>query len=198
MALLLPDPPHQVAQVISSRLDAVSGPERTGPSALGGSDPTSLTLTDPHEVYVLGLDDLLREGDALASARLTGWRYMLRDRGQVIAAASTALTEAETHRFALFNRGPYVEGTVDGLRTASQLPAIQEGRDMTVRLLTVPALNLTALWLHDDGEDLLLPLAPAPGTVEAGRPSPAHELLATLREPARQLSSIGREDETGS
>ncbi|MFE7548632.1 hypothetical protein [Streptomyces gardneri] len=196
MPLQHPEPPVEATEAISGKLRAVGPHAGANLSALGGAaDPSDLTPTDPHEVYVLDLPDVLGD-DPLAGARLTGWRYLLSDQQQVISSAMTVLTDTGEHRFALFNRGPYVAGTVTALRTATDLPEVAS-QDMRVRLLTVPALNLTAIWLHGEEADLLIPMAPVPKDLTSGQPYPAATVLATLREPAQALTAITPADETG-
>lgn len=196
MPLQLPEPPNQVTDLISGKLRYVGEQAGANPAALGGAAPAELTLSAPHEVYALSLNELVRQDDPLPDAVAVGWRYLLSDQGQVVTSAMTTLNQDGEHRFALFNSGPYVGGTVTALEEANGLPEAAD-QDMAVRLLTVPALNLTAVWLHGDKDDVLLPLTPAPPSVTAGQPYPAGELLATLRAPARELAQIGPDDETG-
>lgn len=195
MPLQHPEPPSAVTDLVTGKLRHVGERAPTGPAALGGAAPVDLTPTDPHEVYVLSIADLLAD-DPLAAAAPAGWRYLLTDGRQAVAAAMTTRTAGGEDRFALFNSGPYVGGTVTALQEAAALPQA-EATDLQVRLLTIPALNLTAVWLHGDDEELLVPLAPAPAPAIAGTPQPASELLASLREPARALADIGEGDETG-
>jgi hypothetical protein len=196
MPIQHPEPPSQVAELVSGKLRQVGERTGTNPTALGGAAPADLTPTDPHEVYVLALADLVRDDDPLPAARPAGWRYLLSQEGQVVSAAMTTLTEGGEHRFALFNSGPYVGGTVSALAAAADLPEAA-AQDLDVRLLTVPALNLTAVWLHGDQDEVLVPLSPAPAPLDPGRPYSASELLTALREPARALAGIGHDDQTG-
>lgn len=197
MPLQHPEPPTQVAELVTGKLHLVGEQAPSHLTALGGSQPADMTPTDVHEVYVLGLEDLISSDDSLVVARPAGWRYLLSDQGRAVSSAWTTLTDGGEHRFAMFNSGPYVSGTSAALHDASNLSEVAT-EEMVVRLLSVPALNFTALWLHGAREDLLLPLAPAPGAIEPQRPYPAGELLATLRELASPLVGIGPDDETGS
>ena len=95
-----------------------------------------------------------------------------------------------------FNSGPFVASTVAALQTVADLPQV-ETETIVPRLLTVPALNLMAIWVHGSAEDLLVPLAPAPPGVEAGRQYAPTELFAGLHEQALSQAGIGPEDETG-
>lgn len=196
MPLHHPEPPNQVTELVSGKLRDVAS-AAAQPTALGGAAPGDLEPTDPHEVYVLDLADLANADDPLAAARPAGWRFLLSEQGQAVSAAVTTRTPNGEHRFALFNSGPYVGATRSALAEAAELPEVAD-RDMQVRLLTVPALHLTAVWLHGDSDDVLLPLPPAPAQVTANQPHPANDLLRTLRDPARALANIGPDDQTGS
>lgn len=196
MPLELPVPPPEVSSAVRGKLQQYRGPETPNPVALGGSDPGELTLSSPHETYVLGLEDLL-SSSLTEAARATGWRYLLYDAEGAVATAETVGTSEGEHRFALFNRGPFVASTVEALRVAAELPQVAE-QDMHVRVLTIPALNMVALWLHGQRDDVWVPLTPAPAGIEAGRAYAEAELLNALREPARRLSEIGPADELGS
>lgn len=197
MTIHLPDPPPQAADAVADRLRRVGESHPGGRASLGGSDPNGLEPIDPHQVFALGLQDILDSSDALAAAQPVGWRFLLADRGGPTAAAQTVVTPDGDHRFASFNSGPYVGATVTALESVRDHPEASEA-DLEVRLLTVPAVNLTAIWLHGDDRDVLVPMDPAPPGVDGGRRYPSEELLAALREPARALVEIRAEDATGS
>jgi hypothetical protein len=56
----------------------------------------------------------------------------------------------------------------------------------------VPALYVVAAWLDGGDRRLLVPLAPAPSFLEAGRVCSEQEFVRVLREPAqRVLSATG-------
>jgi hypothetical protein len=88
---------------------------------------------------------------------------------QVPAAEPAELTE-----------GPFVHSTVDALRAAEALEPVRDA-DFELRLLRVPALNLLVLWLHTaEGEDLFIPLEPAPHPFDARRSYPEPEFAALV------------------
>jgi hypothetical protein len=68
-------------------------------------------------------------------------------------------------------------------------------------VLHVPALYVLALWLHGrgrgSGNDELIPIAPTPPAIEAGRVYPAAALLRLLRERARRMPPPGEEETRG-
>lgn len=195
MPLQFSQPPPEASAAVTSRLDAVRDSAQPTSRALGGADPGSLTPSSPHEVYVLGLKDLLSE-DALGAAQMTGWRYLLGDEATAVSSAETIVTGGGEHRFARFNSGPFVASTVTALETVADMPQVQT-ENVAPRLLTVPALNLMAIWVHGSADDVLVPLAPAPQGVEAGRQYDPAELFAGLQDQAQSQVGIGPEDETG-
>ena len=121
---------------------------------------------------------LLRRGVALDAAPRTGWRFLIRCGDQVVAAAETIETP-DGHAFSHFAEGPYLVATLRALQQARRAAAAS-GVPHQPRLLSIPAVYTTALWLHPlrpDGSDLLIPLAPAPLGIPSHRLYPAAELL---------------------
>src|ERR1044071_4645341 len=100
MPLQHPEPPSAVTDLVTGKLRHVGERAPTGPAALGGAAPVDLTPTDPHEVYVLSIADLLAD-DPLASAAPAGWRYLLTDGEQAVAAAMTTRTAGGEARVAV-------------------------------------------------------------------------------------------------
>ncbi|MEU4732892.1 hypothetical protein [Streptomyces sp. NPDC023588] len=146
-----------------------------------------LTPELPLPVHVLdGLNvSGLAAGGRPPRTRLTGWRFLIRSGERHVAAADTRLTP-DGWMFSHFFEGPYVAATERALRQAESLPG-----NYQPRLLSVPELYMLTLWLHGAvgadasaglpaGEDLLVPLAPAPPGIAAYRPHPVSELLPVL------------------
>jgi hypothetical protein len=68
------------------------------------------------------------------------------------------------------------------------------------RLLHVPALYVMALWLHEPtgAADLLVPLAPSPRDLPAGRPLSAGEVVTKLTELAQRIPAEAPNETKGS
>ena len=195
MSVQFPAPPDEVTDAIITRMrDVDSAPEAKG-RVLGDAEPAELTLSMPHDVYVVGIDDILagRRPDSTSPA---GWRFILYNNNRTVASAETVVTSEGKHRFALFNSGPFVAATVDTVdRMNSDRRVIEQ--NPTLSLLRIPALHVEALWLHD-GEDTYTPLAPAPQGLSTEREYSLEELFDALRTQAQAHASIGVDDETGS
>ncbi|GAA2068165.1 hypothetical protein GCM10009801_16290 [Streptomyces albiaxialis] len=137
---------------------------------------------------------------AVPRTRLTGWRFLLDDRGAkgargvqgrgieggAYSGVAEAVLTADGWTFGQFCEGPYVLSTVRALRQAQLLPTPYQPR-----LLSVPELYMLTLWLHGDlsadagsgspePSDLLIPLAPAPPGIPAHQPHRVDALLPML------------------
>jgi hypothetical protein len=199
MQLRAPEPPATAAAAVRETLRAFAEGARFRTDALRGAEPGALALDQPHEVFVLGLDDLASDRP-LERARPVGWRYLVQDGDRVIAAAeSTVDPETGDHVFSSFNEGPFVTST------AAAFAVVKADRDVVSdrfepRLLHVPALHAMALWLHaaDGADDRLVPLSPFPLEVSTGEAVPASELVRRLAELAGRTGADAVDDTKGS
>ncbi|MEY9877066.1 hypothetical protein ABH931_006588 [Streptacidiphilus sp. MAP12-33] len=203
MSMQLPQPPAAALRAVLDALGAFGDPD--APGALPVRSPAMRRcigpLTTAHPLPVHLLDPALpplpgmAPGDGtaqLSGARRTGWRFLVKDGEEVVAAADTRELEAEpgelapseAHVFSHFAEGPYPLATLRALQQA-RLHTAGTPTTYLPRLLSVPAHYMTALWLHPvltaaPTPDLLIPLAPAPLGVTAHIPHHAEELLALL------------------
>ena len=196
MPLHTPEPPRQVVDTVQSSFQAMI---KTGSVRLPElrHPPGTLALAQPHQIFSLGLADLAT-GKGLEAARSTGWRYLVQAGENSLASAETAVSPAGSeHVFSAFNSGRLVTSTVEAIRTAQGLPQVGQG-NFELRLLRVPALYFTALWMHSaqGTDDVLIPLAPSPG-VATGKPVPAAPLLQDLASKAKSIPAVGPTDRTG-
>jgi hypothetical protein len=194
-----PQPPDEVAEVVRSTLDRFeSQPEESRRlQSLGDTRPGNLSMDSPHEVFTLGLDQLQFASD-LASARSTGWRYLLHEGDRLVASAEAVVTPEGRTAFSQFNSGPFVASTAEALERGQSVAGART-ETLVTRLLHVPALYAMALWLYHPGggDDVVLPLRPTPPTVDPDREYSPQDYLAALREAAAAVSSVGPEDTTG-
>ncbi|ULR49211.1 hypothetical protein [Streptomyces deccanensis] len=175
--------PPAPAPALRTVLMALGSPtavhEARTPSLKNASGPATPEL--PLPVHVL--DRISPEGTG--TARLTGWRFLIRCGDRAVAAAETRLTP-DGWVFSYFFEGPYITSAERALRQAEAMP-----QPYQPRLLSVPELYMHMLWLHADPtadsatghpapNDLLVPLAPAPPGIAAHRPHRVAELLPVL------------------
>jgi hypothetical protein len=194
--VIQPESPADARRAVDAALAELAGLPGSLLHRLAQDKSGDMTLTVPHPVFSLGLSDLAA-ALGLDAARLTGWRYLLRQGDRVVASVETVTSRADTHVFSQFNTGPFVASTAAALATAEALPAARD-RSYELRLLHVPALHTMALWLHrNEKDDLLIPLNPAPGGIEPNRAYPADEVLRILVDKASQVPTQDPGDRRG-
>jgi hypothetical protein len=189
MPLSLPQPPAAALRAVLDALDDPSAVRAVRTAAMRRSTGL-LAPANPLPVHLLDPVASYPQDSPLAGARRTGWRFLIRDGDEVLAAADT-VESPEGQAFSHFAEGPYPLSTLRALQQAAQ----HTGGAPTVylpRLLSVPGHYMAALWLHPildraQSADLLIPLAPAPLGVTAHLPHHADELLALLAVGSRQL-----------
>jgi len=122
---------------------------RSSPLSARAIDFNALQVQQPHAVYDLRAD-AIAHGDGLASAKASGFRYLVATGGTTVAAAEV-LADANGNATVLanVNYGPYVEATARALAQVATLSAVGAG-SYEVRLLRFSAIALMALWLKPD------------------------------------------------
>jgi hypothetical protein len=154
---------------------------RPSPLSERAVDFNALQVQQPHAVYDLRAD-AIAHGDGLASAKASGFRYLIGTGGANVAAAEV-LADASGNATVLanINYGPYVEATTRSLAQVATLSAVGAG-SYEVRLLRFSAIALMALWLKPDagGADIIYPLAPAPDGLQAERAYSVDEFLQAI------------------
>jgi hypothetical protein len=195
MALIAPKPPQQALDAVHSTfLDLSKNRAFRIPALRSATRP--LQLTEPHQVFTLGLSDLVA-GKGLDAARPTGWRYLVQEGDNVLASAETvAVGPADKQVFSAFTEGGFVASSASAIHAVRAFPEVKQG-DFELRLLNIPGLYVLALWLHHTQAkgDLLVPLAPSPVETPAGKTVPADVLLKELADKAQ--APIAAADRTG-
>ncbi|MFC1420968.1 hypothetical protein [Streptacidiphilus cavernicola] len=193
MSLSMPQPPAAALRAVIGALDSPSAVRavrtaamrrRTG--VLIPSHPLPVHLLEPVPAPS-GPDGTVA---ALTAAPRTGWRFLIRDDEEIVAAADTRETP-DGPVFSHFAEGPYPLATLRALHQA-QAHIAGSPTVFLPRLLSVPGHYMTALWLHpvldrSGAADLLIPLAPAPLGVTAHLPYDAQRLLSSLSLGSGQL-----------
>ena len=102
-------------------------------------------ISYPLAIYRLGLDDVV-ESDRLDHARFVGWRYLIEGGGQKTGTADVGQTDAGDLRFANLARNAQADLFLEATHLAQAI-ASSEKEDCEARLLIVPSLYVTAIWL---------------------------------------------------
>lgn len=154
---------------------------------LGGAQ---VDISAPLGVYRLGLDEL-RGADGFGKAALVGWRYILEGDGGGIGAADVVPTEGGQARFTSLARNEQAAFLLQAAHLAEKVAEGLPG-DCEARILLVPSLYVSALWLTAD-PPVFIPFIDASHpirTIEdvAVRPDFAEDLLARAEEARHRRS----------
>lgn len=146
-------------------------------------------------VYNMGLSDLVSARKE-KELNQTGWRYTIKQNNEIIAHAETVIDQNGKDLFAGTNEGPLVEGTARAIKAAEKQNEVKQG-NYEVRLLFIPALHISALWLVDkEGKaDLAIPVEPTPSPLTPNKLMPLGDLLAFLKDQAKSKLEAYHGDE---
>lgn len=184
MSITIPAAPQEAVTALTAALPklatsptvSASSPRAAAAATRFMTAGTAISLP----VFVLGLSDV-RKG--VMAARQVGWRHLLPTgdpAGPVLA--DTAIRDSNQHVFAGVTESRFASDLENRLTLFREDPKVSGGSyDATV--LQVPAMNVMAIWLQDTAhhDDLIVPLAPAPPSLTAGRQYSTSEFLDALR-----------------
>lgn len=140
--------------IVQRRKPPASGPKAIGralrdlrgqpddDALLGGAE---INLSRPLPVYRLGLDEL-HGADFLKRATPVGWRYLVERPGGDIAYADVKEAAGGESRFASLSPNRNAERLMAAAHLAEQV-ARSLADDCEARILDVPALYISAIWL---------------------------------------------------
>lgn len=144
---------------------------------LGGAQ---VDMSAPLGLFRLGLDDIETES-SFGRAEFAGWRYILEGGERGVGAADVVLAEGGQARFASLARNEQAELLLQAAHLAER---VAEGlaEDCEARVLVVPSLYVSALWLTSE-PPVFIPFLDAARPIQgvddvAVRPDFAADLLA--------------------
>jgi hypothetical protein len=177
MTIKNPETPEGLGAAVHETLAQL----RIPPGAVGdaaGLVAMSPTMDGTAPLYTLRLDRLVA-GDGLAAATPTGWRTLVTGtaHGTVSADADASGAGMQVQQV---SRGPAVAGLAEAVVAAQDAGAGDEVYEL--RMLQIPGISLTAVWLHstEGADDLLVPAAPAPAGLEPAQALRADDLLTRI------------------
>jgi len=188
MPLHVAKPPMAAQKAVHSMLRRVVEADAEHVSALRSSSPSTVAISTPHRVAVLGLDRIHSGMSLRSAADKKGWRFFVHDGDKIVATANSSTGSKGKHGFAHMTDGRFVNGTERAIRRAELLESVQKGRFEPL-LLQVPAIHVVALWLRnlDNDDDLIMPLSPAPKPLRPYRALSTRDFVAVLTELASQV-----------
>jgi len=135
--------PQQGVQIVSSALSDLQG--HPGNAALLGGAAVDLSQALP--VFQLRLSDITQAVN-IGAARLVGWRYLISRQGTAAYGyADVAVTEKGGIQFSSFASNRNGARLVEAVRLAEQAAEALPSEEHEARILDVPALKLSMIWL---------------------------------------------------
>jgi len=188
-------PPESLAALTSTLQAWVSHPAgapRAASTGVSFAAEKGVDIRLPHPVYDVSLNDLAK-GKGLSKALLVSWRYLISDGDSTsVAEVSAPRSKKQPHAFAMLNRGPFVSSLVETVEAATKNTTLTKGK-YELAVVHVPALYVLALWLRSDkpGKSIVIPLAPAPSPLTAGKSYSEEEFAGALVPAAKAAVAEG-------
>ncbi len=175
-AIVYPKAPDRGRQIVYKNLDL---------KFLGVSRIEDLAIVAPHRGYVVGLTNLVA-GNMLSAAKPYCWRYPLSQgtNGVGVAVLNADAKSGKARGFESLEKSGFATETVEALRIAEQLPQIKK-QDYELRYLNIPAVSFVAAWLHGESDDIIIPLPPTFGGLNANQPYSESRIISLLKASAQ-------------
>jgi hypothetical protein len=190
MPSIEPHPPRAAVQAATA---AVRGPFAWLPRLRRGETGY---VTAPLRLFVMQLTPLASLGESAGSvgelAEAVGWRFLTAG-----PARHAAIEVSDRGRHTQIETSPFVEATESALERIDERPRLAH-TEFEPRMLRIPDLHLMSVWLvAASGEEVVLPLAPAPERFAEQELYEAREFLAAASSAARVLldAAWGRDAE---
>jgi hypothetical protein len=181
MPLQVSKPAVAAEKAVRSMLARIIATDPDYVPALRSATPSSLAISTPHRIAVLGIDRI-RSGMSLRSAaQKRGWRFFVHRGDKVVATVNSSMSGKGRNSFSNLTEGPFVAGTERAIRRAELLEPVRRGRFEPL-LLQVPPIHLVALWLRniENDADLIMPISPAPKGLRAYRAIATADFVAKI------------------
>jgi hypothetical protein len=139
----------------------------------------------PLPVYSFPLDDLAAGKDPRSKSPVA-WKYLLVTGSQPVRTANVVLTPSGGYAFASISAA-HASGIGQAILLAENSPVASKG-NYEMRLVEVPALYVTALWLKNQKSktDHFIVIPPAPNGFQPYAVSHAADFLKLLKAAAAQ------------
>ncbi len=195
MKITLPQTPANGAQVILPAVQAALQAQVLNIIAPASKTAgTSLSLSGAYPGYSLTLDNLA-VGNEMSYAVKGVWHHLVFINGNVVADAQLIWRD-DKMEFSALNCGPMAASIVDALNMAEKASVLR-AKSVELRLLSVPALHVVAVWLHGEDEDRFIPVAPTPHTLMPMQIIDKERLFSILIPEAQALKQKFDADTTG-
>lgn len=191
MPLQIAKPPRAAEKAVHSMLGRLIAEDPDLVPALRSASLSSLSISTPHRVAVLEVDQIDNGRSLRSVAQKKGWRFLVHHGKAVVATINTSVGRKGKHQFGHITDGPFVTGTERAIRRAEALEPVQNGR-FELLLLQAPAIHVVALWLRnlENGADLIVPIKPAPEPLRPNHALSTSDFMAAAAEIASEVQRV--------
>jgi hypothetical protein len=191
--------PDKVAEVLKAGLEHMTSKSAFTSPQLRSIISEKAPVPMPEQalpVYYLGLLDIVKNKDLQASIH-SGWKYILKKNDKTIAHAETVIDPKGRHVFSGTSEGPFIEGLSTAIKVAEEHDEIKVG-NFEARLLLIPALHITSLWLVDteDKSDFVVPIERTPSFLRPNMLIPLKDFCGILYNEAKAALALYQEEDT--
>jgi hypothetical protein len=187
MPIVFPPDPQRGKADLPSVFERLASEPRTGWFGLAPNRAPTLDHSRPHRVYTVGLDDLAN-GRLLSSAKPIAWRYFLTGSdGKIIGETEFELNDpaeppdvATALKTRSVSTGPFPAATAEALQVAELFDEVTRSV-FEPRFLKIAAVYFAALWLHDEANDLIVPIGKTAKGLEPNKAYLENQVLAVLQ-----------------
>ena len=161
--------------------------------ALGEVRMEDVTIAEPYRWYCVELTNLA-SGRLLSAAKSRSWRYLLTHGINVVGVATVLDADAKTgeaQRFGALYDTCFGKETVKALQAAKELPQPKR-QDYEIRFLDVTSVSFCALWLHGKSDDIVIPLPPTYGRMNAYQPYSERQIIQLLKSGTEEAVKFGK------
>jgi len=160
MPILFSSHSDGASEMIASTLKDISasGMIHTG----SGLDLSDVSTSLPIDVFHVGGPDLAKMKSLIDAAQEVGWRYLLQSGGEIVADIHLGRKDGKLKFVSMALDGPTLSSTIQALHAAEEDARVQQ-QDFQLRELNLAWCYFTALWLHNETQDLIMPIEPTIG-----------------------------------
>jgi hypothetical protein len=181
MAIIYPKAPEGGIEIVYNKAKQLHQAHHI----FGEARMEDLAMAQPHRWYAVPLADLAA-GRFLSTATSGSWRHIFIQGMQAVGVGALSDPRPETGN-ELMCTGMYETcfgaETLEALKVGQQLQQIQD-QDYEVRFLDCFSIYFFSVWLHGGADDIIIPLPPTYGRMDAYHPYSERNIVRLLQKTA--------------
>jgi len=186
VAVVFPAPPSLNEPLLGRRLAQIAiSPLSGARGEIAGVPVDRLSYTAPHQNWYSTVDAVIA-GRLLADAQPRSWRYLLCEGNKGVGELEVEPNDQNPAApLIALHEGSAAHLSIEALGFAESLPQVMN-QNFEARFMKIPALDFTAVWLHRDGQDLIVPVTGGGGVLSVRHAYTESEVTQALLVRARQ------------